>query len=162
VKHIRSALIASLVAIGGAAALSAQQTTPAPTATKHGRHGKAGERLDEQLFRGITLSDAEKANIANVRNKYAPQMKALRQQAKPQTQALRAARHRGDTAAVRQLMAQTAPQRDQERKLLQAEQNDFRGALVPANQAKFDANLKQVQRRMAKHGKGGINAGAGE
>ncbi|HEY6430265.1 MAG TPA: hypothetical protein VIX84_23790, partial [Acidimicrobiales bacterium] len=100
--------------------------------------------------------------VTNLRAKYVPQMRALRQQAKPQTQALRAARQRGDTAAVRQLMAQTAPQREQERKLLEAEQNDFRGALVLAHQAKFDANVKQVQRRMAKHGKGGINSRAGE
>lgn len=154
-KHIRSALIAGLVALGGAAVASAQQVTPTPSpAPAAGTHahrvwGRAKGGLEHQLFRGMTLSDAEKANIKNVQAKYAPQMKALRQQFRPQLKAARDARQRGDTTALKQLWSQTGAQRQQAKQLMVAERNDLRAALTPANQAKFDANVKQVEQRAA-------------
>ena len=150
-KHIRSALIAGLVTFGGAAVASAQQATPAPAPGAHAHHGhfRRGEGFQHQLFRGITLSDAEKANIKAVREKYAPQMKGLREQLKPQLQAAREARQRGDTAALKTMWAQSAAQREQVKKLLEAERTDLRAALVPANQAKFDANVKELEQRIA-------------
>lgn len=154
-KHIRSALVAGLVTLGGAAIASAQQATPAPAPSPaahthaHRGHFWGKGRLKHQLFRGMTLSDAEKANIKTVHAKYAPQMKALRQQFKPQLKAAREARQRGDTAALKQLWSQTSAQRQQTKQLLEAERNDLRAALTPANQSKFDANVKQLEQRVA-------------
>jgi len=160
-NHIRSALIAALVTFGAAAVASAQQATPAPAPRAH-QHGRSerGKGFQRQLFRGITLSDAEKANIKTVRAKYAPQMKALREQLKPQMQAAREARQRGDTAALKQMWTKSAAQREQVKTLLEAERNDLRSALVPANQAKFDANVKQFEQRVAQRaGKAWKNGG---
>jgi Spy/CpxP family protein refolding chaperone len=155
--NIRSALAALLV-VGGAAALQAQQpTTPAPQAhARRGmRPGGPGMGAERALLRGITLSDAEKANLKAVQTKYAAQSKAIREQFRPQHEQIRAARQRGDTAAVRSLMQQNSGERDQMRTLMQSERTDLRAALTPANQAKFDANAATLKKRFAEHaGKG--------
>ena len=160
--HFRSALAAGLLVVGGAVVATAQQTPPA--AHGHGRHGQMAQRADStrrgpgmrnvrgQLFKGITLSDAEKANIKTVHQKYAAQMKSLREQFKPQMDAARQARQRGDTAALKATWEQSAAQREQAKKLLVAERNDLRAALTPENQVKFDANVKQLEQRVAQRG----------
>ena len=159
--HIRSTIVAGLLVFGGAAIASAQQstpaTTPAPQAQQHAHHamrarGKRGmfaRNIRRQLFKGITLSDAEKANLKAVQAKYAPQMKALRAQLKPQLAAAREARQHGDTAALKQMWSKSAAQREQIKKLLESERGDLRAALAPADQAKFDANVKRVEQRVA-------------
>lgn len=157
--HIRFALLAALVTIGGAAIAGAQAPTQAPTqapqparaARQHGRgQRELGQKIGHQLFKGIQLTDAEKANVRAVRQKYAPRMKALREQFKPQLQQARQARQRGDTAALKNLWAQTAVERDQAKKLLEAERDDLRNALAPEHRAQFDANVTEVEQRVAK------------
>ena len=155
-KHIRSTLAALLV-IGGASAAVAQQTqTQTPAHHRHAQADVAGKRgpgghgfAERALFRGITLSDAEKANLKAVRAKYAPQAKALHEQFKPQHEAMREARQRGDTAALRQLFAKSADERAAAKRLFDAERNDLRGALTAQNQTKFDANIAKVEKRFA-------------
>ena len=160
--HIRTALAAAMLVVGSAAIAAAQQTPTASTPRAHGQHMRQGfgPGMRGQLFKGITLSDAEKANIKNVEAKYAPQMKALREQSKPQMQAAREARQRGDTAALKTMWQNSAAQREQTRKLLQAEHTDLRGALAPENQVKFDANVKQLDQHLAQRaGKAGKKGG---
>lgn len=155
-QSIRATLAAALLTFGAAAVVSAQQSTPQQpqAAARQGKHAKAARRaqgaLRRQLFKGIALNDAEKANIKQVQAKYAPQMKALREQFKPQLKAARDARQRGDTAALKNLWQQSAAQRAQTAKLLEAERADLRNALTPANQLKFDANVTKIEQRMAK------------
>jgi Spy/CpxP family protein refolding chaperone len=76
---------------------------------------------------------------------------------------MKAARQRGDTAAVRALREQNKPQREAERaqmkKVMDAERADLRAALAPQNQAKFDANAQQVAQRMAQRGGKGLKGG---
>ncbi|HEY9225515.1 MAG TPA: Spy/CpxP family protein refolding chaperone [Gemmatimonadaceae bacterium] len=156
-KHIRVSLAALLV-IGGATVASAQQTQP--PANGHGAHGQFGRRakgpggpgLRGALMRGITLSDAEKANLKSVNERYASQMKALGEQYKPDHQAMRDARQRHDTAAVKALWEKAAPQREAMKSLLEAQRNDVRAALTPANQALFDANIAKVKERVGQRG----------
>lgn len=156
-NHIRTALAAAMLAFGTAAVASAQQTTPTTPRAEHqhqrGGHRGAGMHARKALFEGMTLSTAEKANLKAVRTKYASQMKTLRQQEKPQFEAIRAARQRGDTAAAKQLRAQmrtqSTAQRAQTKKLLEQERNDLRAALTPANQTKFDANVAKMKQRVA-------------
>jgi len=167
--HFRSALAAGLLVVGGAVVASAQQAPPA--ARGHARHGQMAQRADSahrgpgmrnmrgQLFKGITLSDAEKANIKNVHTKYASQMKALREQLKPQMDAAREARQRGDTAALKAMWQKSAAQREQTKTLLQAERNDLRAALTPENQVKFDANVQQLEQRVAQRGQRELKKG---
>ena len=101
------------------------------------------------MLRGITLSDAEKAKLKSVDAQHAAQMKALREQDKPQMEAMRAARQRGDTAAVRALWEKSKGQRDQMQQLMQSQRNDVRAALSAENQAKFDANVAEFQKHAA-------------
>jgi hypothetical protein len=77
-------------------------------------------------------------------------MQTLRTQVRTQAQNARAARQRGDTAAIRSIRGSAEARRTQVQALRHAEQTDLRGALSPANQATFDANLKRVQNRQAK------------
>lgn len=164
---IRSALAATMLVVGGAAIAAAQQSPPATAPGAHAQHGQRGRHMGQgfgpgvrgQLFKGITLSDAEKGNIKNVQAKYAPQMKALREQFKPQLQAAREARQRGDTAALKAMRNKSAAQREQTKKLLDAERNDLRAALAPENQVKFDANVKQLEQRVAQRAEKGWKKG---
>ena len=156
-KHISSAIVAGLLVFGSAAVAAAQAPAQAPQAHaqhagKQGKHAGPGRRGDGALLRGIQLSDAEKANIKNVNAKYAPQLKALREQYKAQGQGKIA---KGDTAAMRQRWEANAPKREAMKKIELAERSDLRAALSPANQAKFDANASQMEQRVAKRAEKG-------
>jgi LTXXQ motif family protein len=157
VQFIRSLIAAGALIVSAAAIAPAQQPSgpPAPVgrrAVKAAKHARAKRRqhVHKALLRGITLSDAEKANMKSVHEKYAPQVQAIRTQVRTQAQNARSARQRGDTAAIQSIRASVATQRAQVQALRRAEQTDIRGALTPANQATFDANLKRVQNRQAK------------
>jgi Spy/CpxP family protein refolding chaperone len=165
-QHIRSALAGAMLVLGGAALASAQQATPTPAPQSqqqsqhaHRPHRGRSARGARALLKGITLSDAEKANLKNVHAKYESQLKTLRAQSKPAFEAARAARQRGDTAAARQIMSKAAPQREQMKQLMQSERNDLRGALTPAHQATFDANIKKFESRATKRGARAWNKG---
>ena len=157
-NQIRSTVLASLIALGSAALAGAQSAPPVAQARAHqaghaegmkagpGRFARGAQR---QLFRGIKLSEQEKTNLKAVRQKYAAENKTLRQQLKPQLEAARAARQKGDTAALKALRTQNEGAREQTKKLLEAERHDLRAALTPDNQAKFDANVAQLQQRVA-------------
>jgi Spy/CpxP family protein refolding chaperone len=160
--NIRVALAATALTLGSSVVVAAQQQT-APQGVQQKNHAQRpdsarrmnGARgLRGQLFKGIKLSDAEKANLKAVQVKYASQMKAMRQQSKPDMQAMRDARQRGDSAALKALWQKSAAQREQNKQILQAERNDMRAALTPANQTKFDANVALLDKRLAAH-KGG-------
>lgn len=155
-SHIRKTLAVALLTFGAAAVASAQQPTSTPAPRAHGRAG-AGMRGFRHgganpMLRGITLSDAEKANIASVNTQHAAQMKALREKYKPQHDAMRAARQRGDTAALRTLFEQSKGERQEMQQLMQSERNDIRGALSADNQAKFDANAAAFKERAGNRG----------
>jgi len=153
VQSVRFVFVASSLLLSAVAIAPAQQPTPTPPAApapgaKAQRFARPARRkFDKVLFRGITLSDAEKTNLQAVRAKYATQAKTLRTQLRTQSQTARAARQRGDTAALRSIRASSMSERET---LLQAERNDLRNALTPANQAKFDANMKAVEARAAR------------
>src|SRR5688572_26975604 len=87
-KAIRIAALGAAIAIGfGSAAEVSAQATPAPQAGaeraakqkgEHGEHGrKAGRRMGG-LFRDIELTDAQKAQVKAIHERYRPQMQALR------------------------------------------------------------------------------------
>jgi len=130
-KNIQSALVAGMLVFGGALVASAQQPAQSPAPHAQGQHAKgqrgpgAGKHRD-QSFKGIKLSAAEKTNIKSVREKYAPQMKALRSQ--------------GKSDATRQQAMQ----------LMKSQRADLRGALSTENQAKFDANAAQMKQHTGK------------
>lgn len=158
--NIRFAVTAALLSVGSATLVSAQQQTATQSVRRtHAQRSDSARRLmgarglRGHLLKGITLSDAEKANLKVVHTKYASQMKALREQFKPQLQAARDARQRGDTAALKELLNKSTAQRQQTNQLLTAQRAELRAALTPANQTKFDANVAELEKRMTQHAK---------
>jgi hypothetical protein len=152
VQSVRSLIVAGSLLLSAVAIVPAQQPTPVPAPAPRARaHGNArpqrGKQFEKALLRGVTLSDAEKTNLQAVRAKYAAQRQALHTQLRAQAQNAKAARQRGDTAALRSIRASLQTERQT---LGQAERNDVRNALTPSNQAKFDANLKRVEARAAR------------
>ena len=156
----KSRVIGFVVASLVSAASFAQAQTAAPNARQErraeargieGRGGRGG------LFRGITLSDAEKARIKQVHQKYNAEAKSLRESFRPAMQDARAARQKGDTAAARAALGRTAGDREKLRALMDRQKTEIRAALTPENQRVFDTNAKQLEQRragMKKNGKG--------
>jgi Spy/CpxP family protein refolding chaperone len=96
------------------------------------------------LMRGITLSDAEKARLKALRPNKQSQLGGRRDQALNQRAAMRAARQRGDTAAMR---ASMQARRMETQKAMEARNAAIRAALSPDNQAKFDSNIERYKNR---------------
>ena len=148
---VRTLALGALMLVGVAGVAAAQSTTTPrarPDAGSHERGDRRGSGGREGFARGLKLTDAQKAQIKAIRQKYQPQNAALRAQAKPFMEAARAARQKGDSAAFRtnmekahQIMQGGASIRAQERA-------EIRAILTPEQQAKFDAREKD-------HDKGG-------
>jgi Spy/CpxP family protein refolding chaperone len=152
-------VVASLVS--AASLVQAQSATPNARHERHaegrGIEGRAGRGGRGGLFRGITLSDAEKTSIKQVHTKYSAEAKSLRESLKPAMQDARAARQKGDTAGMKAAWDRTAGDREKLRALMDRERAEIRTALTAENQRLFDANVKQLEQRraeMKKQGKG--------
>jgi len=153
------------------AASFAGAQAPAQQGAQQGRHAmqrgmRAGARVERGLFRGIKLSDAEKAKIKDIHTKYAAQAKSLREQMKPAMQEARTARQKGDTTAARAALAKNKGSFDKLAQLRKSEQAEVRSALTPENQKLYDANVQQMAKRRdemkanRKDGKVGKRGGA--
>ncbi len=163
-------MIARSLALGamllvGVAGISAAQSTTAPQAKPDSGMHRRGPRAGGE-FRGrrgpgrdfmadLNLTDAQKAQINAIRQKYQPQNGALRTQAKPYIDAARAARQKGDTAAVRSNMEKARQVMQGGQSIRTQEMAEIRNVLTPAQQAKFDARQKEMADRRGKGGRRG-------
>jgi len=127
-----------LVGVAGVSAAQSTQTPPRPDAGSYRRGGPGGH---EGFGRDLNLTDAQKAQIKAIRQKYQPQNEALRAQAKPYMDAAKAARQKGDTVAFRSNM-EKAHQVMQNASYRTQQQAEIRAILTPEQQAKFDAHAK--------------------
>src|SRR2546423_5055458 len=153
-SSVRTLALGALILVGFAGVSAAQATTPPARPDsglyRRGPRGGGEIRGRGEFGRDLNLTDAQKAQIKTIRQKYQPQQQALRAQAKPFIDAARAARQKGDSAAFRSNM-------DQARQLMQGasfraqETADIRAVLTPEQRAKFDARQKAFGER----GKGG-------
>lgn len=170
-RLIHSALVGALALAGAAATAAAQQPAPATTQTgargaraERGERGERGERAgrggaDRALLKGIQLNADEQARLKAVHEKYAAQLAAARKADAPRMKAMRDARQRGDTAAIRSMRASMQQDRGQGLAVREEMQRDVRAALSPEHQAQFDANVAKHKARFADRGKG-ANRGA--
>jgi Spy/CpxP family protein refolding chaperone len=157
-SKIRSMVLGLLVVAGIAGVAEAQ----APQGNRDQRPRGEGRRSDKDgggrgmrgVLRGIDLSEAEKTSLEAVRQKYASQFQTIRQSMKPDVDAARAARQRGDTAAARAAFTRTADERAQLAALTDRMHADLRAALAPAHRSQFDSNVAQMKERMANRAKG--------
>jgi Spy/CpxP family protein refolding chaperone len=160
----KSRVIGLVVASLVSAASLAQAQTSAPSARQE-RHdngrGMEGRQGRGGLLRGITLTDAEKAHVKQIHEKYNAEAKTLRESLRPAMQDARAARQKGDSAGVKAAWDKTAGDREKLRALMDRERAEIRTALTPEHQQTFDANAKQVEQRRAEFGKNGKGDRAG-
>jgi Spy/CpxP family protein refolding chaperone len=134
---------------------AAQSPTTPKTPDGQFRRGPGSGREGRGFGRDLNLTDVQKAQIKAIHQKYQPQNQALRDRAKPFMEAARAARQKGDTAAVRSNM-EKARQVMQSGESVRTQQNaEIRAILTPEQQAKFDARQKAASERRAKGGEKG-------
>ncbi|HYD53532.1 MAG TPA: Spy/CpxP family protein refolding chaperone [Gemmatimonadaceae bacterium] len=165
-----SMTLALALAFGAVGSVAAQQApTQQPKAGEHRGHERRGGQQGDRraqfrgdrapggfLLRGITLTDAQKAQLAQLRERNKPS-EAERQQRQAQREELRALRQKGDTAALRARFEQLRARGQQER---QRDVAAIRGILTAEQQKQFDANLAEAQKRQAQRGeRGGRKAG---
>jgi Spy/CpxP family protein refolding chaperone len=136
---VRTLALGALMLVG-VAGVSAAQSTATPRRPDAGefRRGPGGRG---GFGRDLNLTDAQKAQIKAIRQKYQPQNEALRTQAKPFMEAAKAARQKGDTVAFRSNV-EKAHQLMQNASFRTQEQAEIRAILTPEQQAKFDARAK--------------------
>lgn len=145
----RSLALGALMLVG-AAGVSAAQSTTAPQKADSGfyrRGPRGGEFRGREFGRDLNLTDAQKAQIKTIREKYKPQNEAARTQAKPFIEAARAARQKGDTAAFRSNMEKA---RQVGQAVRTQETAEIRNVLTPEQRIKFDARQKEMADRRGK------------
>jgi len=163
---VRTLALGALM-VCGVAAVSAAQSPTTPKTRADSGYQRRGDRPDGQFRRGpggregrgfgrdLNLTDAQKAQIKAIRQKYQPQNQALRDRAKPFREAARTARQKGDTAAFRSNMEKASQVMQSGQSIRTQEQAEIRAILTPEQQAKFDARQKAASERRFKGGKKG-------
>jgi len=148
-SSVRTLALGALMIVGVAGVSAAQSTTTPPSRAQ--RSGQfQGRRGGGEFGRDLNLTDAQKAQIKAIRQKYQPQNEALRAQAKPFLDAARAARQKGDTAAFRSNIEKGHQVMQGGQSFRAQETAEIRAILTPEQQAKFDAR----QKARGEHGKG--------
>jgi Spy/CpxP family protein refolding chaperone len=127
-KAIRIATLAAALCVGMTSVAAAQGTEP----QGQGR----GERMGGTLLKDINLTDAQKAQVKTIRDKYVPQLQEL-------GKASQATGGPPDEATRTKMMDIRAKQTAEIRAILTADQ-----------QATFDKNLADMKARMANRANG--------
>lgn len=129
-KAIRIATLAAALCVGMTSVAAAQGTEP------QGQGQGRGERMGGMLLKDITLTDAQKAQVKTIRDKYVPQLQELRK-------ATQATGGPPDEATRTKMMDIQARQTAEIRAILTADQ-----------QATFDKNLAEMKARMSNRANG--------
>src|SRR3954464_6736304 len=157
-SKVRTLALGALLAVGFAGVAAAQTPTAPRNRADSGqsrRGDRAGFRRGNEGFafgRDLNLTDAQKAQIKAIRQKYQPQNEALRAQAKPFMEAARAARQKGDTAAVRSNMEKARQVMQGGQSIRAQETAEIRNILTADQRTKFDARQKEMADRRANGG----------
>jgi Spy/CpxP family protein refolding chaperone len=149
---VRTLALGALMLVGVAGVSAAQPTATPRTRPDAGSYNRRGQGFG----RDLNLTDAQKAQIKAIRQKYQPQNEALRTQAKPFMAAARAARQKGDTAAARSNMEKARQVMQGGQSIRAQEQAEIRAILTPEQQTKFDAHQKAAADRRGQGGMKGM------
>lgn len=126
-KVIRTATLAAALCVGITSIAAAQSTEPQPQGQGEGRRGGG---MGGMLLKDITLTDAQKAQVKTIREKYLPQQMELRK-------AAQAVGGPPDEATRTKMMDLQTKQAAEIRAILTADQ-----------QTQFDKNLAEMKARM--------------
>lgn len=144
-----NAMIAGAALICGVATVAAaQRPGPMGPMQGRGRGGRIGAMITRQLFRGITLTDAQKTQLKALREGNRTQMQALGKSARADREALRSAREQGDTIALRAARQKIEGDRNRAIAFRGQLQQSVRGVFTPDQRKQFDANRTRVRRRV--------------
>ena len=113
---------------------------------ERGMRGGRGQRGDGFLLRGITLTDAQKQQLQQLRESERAQMEQSREGARTTMEAARAARQRGDTAAARVEMQKVRAQMEQQR---ERHVVALRNILTSEQRTQLDRNVAEAKQRQA-------------
>ena len=149
------AVLAAFVAMAGATAVQAQGNPPTPPGGMRGGMrgrggpGGPGAMMDQMLLKGITLTDAQKASLEQLRKSEREQMQAHADEARAEMEAIRDARQKGDTVTANRLMAE-------QRAKMDARRDDqfaaIRAILTGDQVTQFDANVAEMKKRQSEMG----------
>lgn len=133
------------------AAVASTTTLQAQGNPGGGRRGGMGMRggpgmMDAELLKGITLNDAQKARLEQIREAERAKMQAEGGGGRAEMDSIRAARQRGDTALAEKLMAEQRAKMDVRR---DAQITAIRGILTADQLPQFDANVAELKKRAA-------------
>jgi Spy/CpxP family protein refolding chaperone len=129
-KAIRIATLAAALCVGMTSVAAAQGTEP------QGQGQGRGERMGGMLLKDINLTDAQKAQVKTIRDKYVPQLQELRK-------ASQATGGPPDEATRTKMMD-----------IQNKQAADIRAILTADQQATFDKNLAEMKARMANRSNG--------
>jgi Spy/CpxP family protein refolding chaperone len=145
---LRFAALGAALVFGAATAIAQPPATDAPHRAAAGQH-RGGRGRDfaagRALFRGVSLTDAQKEQVRTIRQKYAQERRSLVGQE----------RQRGgdaQTQRVRPDSATRALRMTQMRDLMQREITETRGILSADQQRTFDQNVATMRQRAEARG----------
>jgi|GEM_PF-712782 len=137
--------------------LHAQDTTAASPPTRSGARSQMGPRGHRpNMMKDLNLTADQQSKVKAIRTRYAAQMKTARAASKPDMDAMKAARTRADTAAMRSLRDKMRADMAPSMKLRQQEMAETRAVLTPDQQKKFDAQQARMKARMGSRGSRGV------
>lgn len=166
-----AALLVAFAGVAGAQAPQTQKQGVKPQAEQRMRprfqrgfgRGRFGRGFGGQFAKDLNLTDAQKAQIKTIHEKYRPQLEAIRTQFKSQLDNARALRQKGDTAGARAAFQKTRADIQQRVKpIRQQELADVRNVLTAEQRAKFDARQAEFKKRMEERQKNGALNGRGK
>jgi Spy/CpxP family protein refolding chaperone len=158
--HMRKlAILAAFAAVAGASAAQAQTGGPPDRPRPEGRGpggrmGPGGPGAAGMLLKGITLSEAQEAQLKAFNDAERAKMQAAGPQGRGgNMEAIRTARESGDTATANRLMRQQRTEMVARRDTQAA---TIRALLTSDQLTTFDANVAEMKKREAEMGPGGM------
>jgi len=171
VAAVAAALLIGTVGIAEAQTPQTQQGQKQGVSPRGDRQGQGGfrhkhrgarrgafgrEGFGGRLVRDLNLTDAQKAQLKTVRQKYRTQFQTIRTQMKPSFDNIRALRQKGDTAAARAALQRQRTEFGPRLQALQKQQEtEFRNILTAEQRTKFDAAKAERQKRLDERQKNG-------
>ena len=151
----KATILAAFPVVFGAAAAMAQSTPNQPPQGQHQQGHGGWERgrgpggpggFGRMLLKGITLSDAQKAQLKALHKSDSPAMAATHEQNRAVFDQIRTARAKGDTATARRLMREERGKTEAQREKQVAA---LRSILTTDQRPQFDKNVAELKQRQA-------------
>ena len=139
-----------MITMAAVLAFSASLAVAAPHEGKRGKHWRGGQEFGPRFAKKLNLTDAQKAQIKDIRKNLREQNKAFFQSSRETFQQAREARKAGDQAKVDSLRPILGANRAQMQQLRDAERTQILAVLTPEQRTQWEA-LKAE--RQARHGK---------